>query len=583
MHMNSCRSALAVTSGHLGALCTLLAFMSSLIGSTSGRAAPTTPQGAAGQFAGARLSPIALDQDKRLQRLVTIDGPSVTLRELCQRLGETELVLTASETLAARRVTCFATKTPVVLLMKAVADVFDLSWRETRSSGTGYELYQTSEQLQAERADLARSERRSLAASAARHQAMEDTIRRNMNGENGQDPLRGMLALLSRDGVSRLAELASKPIGVVSAGDNRHLHDRVMGLVPFTKLPDGIQTALRSSLRELDPAKVALPFQNHEDLADSQVGFVTSEGGVRLGVVGPDGRDVWVFPQGGVYRTGLPGIDRDDDRDPEAADAQPGTSPLYLYKLPAGLRSKRLLSFPRELDRSNLANCLKSVADQTGIPIVSDDYLQSSLTYFTWVLTDKERYSLAEALEQIAGTFTHRFIYRDGVMRVQTRSRGLDLRSEPSPNLIARLRMLALTRSAVTLDDCLQMCRLSDLQLMTLTTRGARLLKDGRIQSVARNVNDVRDPLRLFDQLSAEQRAASVREGLPASSLTDSQRRVLQQLGNEGLGSWMQGDAPEGIYVESVRTNGKLRRFIIRFVCRVPLGTRVREWTLGLA
>lgn len=91
----------------------------------------------------AQQSPL-LSSDGRLQRAVTIERGGASLRDILQDLSrQTAVPFRISAEVSSWRACVFVRKVPAVQVMSALAPTFDLSWR---SSGEGYELYQSSEQ-----------------------------------------------------------------------------------------------------------------------------------------------------------------------------------------------------------------------------------------------------------------------------------------------------------------------------------------------------------------------------------------------------------------------------------------------------
>lgn len=284
--------------------------------------------------------------------------------------------------------------------------------------------------------------------------------------------------------------------------------------------------------------RFAAALEDMADLERSHVAVVAASGSLRLGIIGPEGKDVWVSPFDAVWRRGIPGVDSDIDIDPEVEEAFRKRKLLDITEMPPAFCRKRL-RFPANLTRTQLPEVLESISSQTGLAIVSDDFLRSRTTFYHWLLTDKTEYTLEEALHQVAGAFGRRFTYRDSILRVQSLTRGLDLCAEPPVGLVPRLRAKAKKNQPLVMDDYLDLARLSDLQLRTLQTCKPPVVAQGGALFTVQKLHRV---LAFYARLSPEEKEqAESEEGLPScADLPASPRRAGLHVHRKRLSSGME-------------------------------------------
>jgi hypothetical protein len=532
-----------------------------------------------------------LAADARLEVPVSVKAKSQALEEVLASPWPGGIRLAVSPALAKRRVTCLATRVCLRDLMAGLAATTRLSWRGGKGPATSegaraapgydYELYQTEAARKREAAETAASQRRAAQSDAAKRDATIAAIQQAVQNPETAGPLAELLAGLSPEQLQLAGDLATLPEGIISANDNRHLHNRVIPLAPFAALPAGLQERLRKRIDALDPNRVVTPNENAAGLAGSGIGLVVQGGSIYLGVIDPDGRDVWISPTDQVVRKGLPGVDTDNDLPPEVNDAFRKGPPVYFYEVSE--RFKKRLRFSLELKRWELPDLLESLEKQTGIPFVADDYLRSRKTTYSWLLTDQDEYSLQEALRQISGAFGHSVTYRNGVMRVRTVTPGLDARSEPPAELIEHLRKLHAEKRPLQLSDYLSVAQLSDMQLETLMIKGADMVPLAMPLHVA---YQMRDALRFYGSLSEEQkRRAETAAGLPPEEMDLPQRQRLWKLTQVGLGAAGQpGGRPdqEGLSVAREAPENKSATYTFKFSLSAP-GAPARAAVFRLA
>jgi hypothetical protein len=533
---------------------TLLALAGLTLLAPRGGCATASPIPAAGgvspaQHAVTRASANAaldLSRDPRLAAEVTLDVRSCALSQVLAVTGRTSGVpMTVEGDVATRRVTFLAKRLPLRRFMSALAAVTGLSWRagdadnaiegDVSALPPSYHLYRARAARQREQERVAASEQREVQSFDLKRRAMVAGIKRALAGQGGpgaSSALIGVLRGFTSQEIDLAGDAAALPEGVISANNNSHLHDRVVGATPIAALPPALQTEIRATLTRLNPTQFTLPAADLADLARSQVAIVAQGGSVNLAVIDPEGTDVWVSPLDHVGQLPVPGAGSDSDQSPELLSALRQGELTSTAEIPRALWGRRL-RFAEDLDRRSLPAVLASLQQQTGIAFLADDYLRSRQAIVSWVLTDRDDYPLDEALRQVAAAFGHRFVYRDGVMRVQTLTPGLDLRAEPPAELVEMLRQRAARKEPVSFDDQLAMGCLSDFQLLTLMTHRPPVVSQfGVLYAVYQS----RAVLRFYGSLTPEQQSrALTAEGLPARDLDLRQHAVFTRLATIGL------------------------------------------------
>lgn len=465
-----------------------------------------------------------LRNDSRLSVAVTMTGRYETLQSCFDRIrGFTGVGLHVSGEVAGRRITYRMRDKPLRTLMDSLATIAHAQWREIEirkssdSTQSVYQLCQTPEQASRDRALERDAQRREEADSAAVRNMILGILGEALASRNPDRPsVADLLAGLGPDDVDAIAEAATAPVSTIAADNQGHFHDHLALATPFGDLSPSAQKSVRAMVTRpeygADGAKpVFVPaVAGEQDLAKSDIGLVSFEGGVHLAVVGPDGKDVWVSPTDFIRARPVPGVSRDDDMDPLYV-VPPRPS---LNGLPPSTLKKRIRVLPTT--RRTMADLLDAIAVQADMDFVADDFLRTRTTPYSWVFTDKLDYSVAQAMDQLSLTFDHAITTRDGVVEVVTAARGADLRADPPPALFVRMSALAKAKRPMVFSDYLELGILSRNQLHTLIS--ARPF-DGAFSTVFLRVERTYLAFGIYAPLSPEhRRAAESQEGL---SLTD--------------------------------------------------------------
>lgn len=413
-----------------------------------------------------------------LSRVVALDCAATTLEGLCKALRDAGGPrLDASPEIAQRRVSVFAHRVSVHDLVWALTAVEGLSWRAAPpASGAVVEMYRSAKRLSWERAQVHDSEGFD---QHARDMMRDGIIAATAKAAREQKPetagIRSVLACFDAYDLSRAAYLAGDPVPLVAADNQSAMFGHLIGAVPFTALPASCQQVLASSGAMTVPIDGDSALEDEQlatspgDLAGCSVGIVAA-GGLSVGIVKPTGDDLWIAPLGSIQRRGIPGVDSDDDMDPEVDDALMAHEPVDLAAMPARLRNT-LVRFTNGVVRTSLSSVLSSIAEQSGVPVVADDFLHSDRTNYGWLLTDRSVYTLEQAVEQVARAYGHRATYAGGSLRFTTVAPGLDLRCEVPSDVRLRFAGLADSGKPPTMDDFVAAARLTTEQLTSLTLR----------------------------------------------------------------------------------------------------------------
>lgn len=134
-----------------------------------------------------------LSDDERLQRAVTIEQGGASLRNILQDLSrQTGVPFRISAGVSSWRACVFVRKVPAVQVMNALARTFDLSWR---SSGEGYELYQSFEQKSRQEYEIRQTVTR---LKAEMQDALRQSAGQGSRDREGDYRIRSMLQSDSR-------------------------------------------------------------------------------------------------------------------------------------------------------------------------------------------------------------------------------------------------------------------------------------------------------------------------------------------------------------------------------------------------
>lgn len=512
------------------------------------------------------ISRTELEVDERLNVPVVFNAPSITLNQCVSELARISKVpLVVADSVKTRRVMVFTSKLPLRSLMSAFARVTGFSWRNLASTSknskivsAGYELYQPIQSRLNEQAAIRGSEQREQVELTAKSDATLTAINRSLRGRtNDQPSFADVLGDLSPEQLQQLARCAApNDVGIITAGNNGYMHNHLLFTKPFASFPPGIQQSLCIQLGNPHSAFNGQQI-TYPDISTRQLGFVAMNGDVRLAIVNSDGKDLNTTHLS-IHRKGLPGVDSDDGSSSEVSQAIDANM-ISLDGLTRVNQSKGL-HFARGLQRKYLANVLESITAQTGISIVSDDYLSSRSAPYEWLLTNKDEYTLREALDQIARAFAHRIRYNNGVLCVTTVTLGLDLRGEPPAEAVARMSEVAAEKLPMQLKDYVLLGGITRLQCRMMPAA----VRYGETQAaVQTNMQRLYSILHFYGLLSAAQREMAERkEGLPMVDIRGGALSAINPLVGCGLPALLptaEMPVKAGFYVRRVKNSGRLQ------------------------
>ncbi|GEM_PF-2765857 len=473
------------------------------------------------------------EQDKRFSAAVSVPfsktkQPEPLAASLTQWSQSSGVKLLAVPSLGDRRVFVCAKSVPLKRLLLACADVFGGWWQSADEAKAiapfdgDYRLYLTDGAKETEARAIADSEQFEAAlkakCTAAMRRALDEAARKD-------DMMGTMLSQLDPEQQQRLADASYEPLGIISANDSRHLENHLFYATPSSQLSTGSRDQL-GSLRE-ETASDGTTFAPPPALRGASVGLIANDGIVSLGIVAADGKTIYMAPNSFVSRQPVPDL-TDDDSHAEAVQAIQKGRLIEWGNLPLA-KLKKKLRFAADLERRQLSHVLASISEQTGVPIVADDYLRSRKTPFTWLLTDKPEYTLDEALPQVLRAFAHRAVYRHGVLIVRTATPGLDLRAEPPANVIALLKQRTKSKEPLRLADFLVVGTLTPLQFDTLVVSHMEGIAPVPLTQASFAA------LRLYAKLNAEQKRLAEAGGLPQEKMRGEVRDLFMNLAHRGL------------------------------------------------
>jgi hypothetical protein len=476
---------------------------------------------------------VVLAQDDRHSRPINLSVTAIELRATLEQVTrELGVQLHADAKIARRRISLKISQQPASKVMTAIAKVTGLEWE--RKDG-GYRLYQTDEAEKEEKRLIAISEKREEAARNAKIDGLLKSVQQAVAARTGKgDSVADLLATLSPEQLRNAAEIAAEPEGIIAADNQSAFHSKFISPTPFTqlspKLQRGVAAMVGSPKYERD--NMTKGASSLQELSRSQVGIIAASGAMRLGLVNPDGKDVWVSSFDDVHRRGIAGVDADLGMPSEVEEEFQRSKMLDLADMPADIR-KSIVRFDRQLDRSFLTTVLEAFSAQTHIGFVSDDFLHSRRTPYPWTLTDREEYTVEQALEQIANSYLHKITYRNGMLEAVAIGRGLDLRAEAPAEIIDMMRARTKEHKGLTFDDYLALGRLSHLQVFTM--------RIAHIEGVDRGMlwKDVDMKHHLFAAVGAltdeERTRAESGEGMPLGEIKIGLRPKVLRLAETGL------------------------------------------------
>ncbi|MCW3097644.1 MAG: hypothetical protein JWL77_3262 [Chthonomonadaceae bacterium] len=414
--------------------------------------------------------PISLEtlrSDPHLQRNIQCafhqERLDIILQEISHKAGAT---LTVTPNLAPWRLTGRITMRPASSFMVAMGQVLHISWR---SIGNGYELFQTPEQQEADIVLKRRSEAReqdflrtqaeelrqqvarALSINTADHEVFSDFV-------SGCDPKSVEQGLTSA--------LEDEPI--ISATDQSHFHNHLFAVQPFSSLLPAQQGAVSQIAHDCGYRHLS---------GESQVGLIAAAGSFRLGIVQSDGRDVWVAPGHQIGRVaGLNANNRENDFDSDVVRQLQSEEIADLSRMPDAQHQKKW-KLTKPIDASHLSVLLEEVCGAGNIDFVCDCYLNSNTTNYGFVFRPDSEWTVVTALKQVARTFAHKMVYVNGYLEATTVVRGLDVRLEPSADVMNALDAEAKSQLPSDSKDFLLLshCTKDQIGLLVLRHPAARV------------------------------------------------------------------------------------------------------------
>lgn len=518
--------------------------------------------------------------DNRLSKSLTLHIFSETLEDVFKQVASlTQVSFSVSPDLAHRYVFIQGEELPLYRWMQGIAWANRAAWRvEKQGEVAGYRLYLPAEQQARQAIALADAKRFAEWAEQAPRdllqKAMEQEMRTKPNSICSQ-----FLARLSSGQREALASLGCTSLPMIVAGSDSFLYNRIYAATPLSALPTSLQDDLMRAANSLTDVP----------LNQCKFGLLAISGGVNVCAITPNGKVVNL--PGGVHRTGILGLDTDDDTDPEVNQVV-GQATVELEEgLPPKLK-KPTLSFPSSIPHNYLPADLLYIYYKSGLPIICDDFVASHRCNFPYMLAPSYSYTLYQALTEIARAMGHQFLYFQGMMVGRTVTLGRDLRDEPPHSLVQRMCQWKLKKMPLTLEDLKGLGGLSDAQWHYLwDERVAQILQDwqkkvgdslknpqngGVSNGMVEGPTWDKDTLRLLNSLSKEQlqRALSP-QGLPRKELSENLQARMELAGNKGIvlrNTKQEGThLREGIYIKTeLWPNGSLHMLKVLLVVHSP-------------
>lgn len=470
------------------------------------------------------LSVEELRRESQLSSALTCDYQETRLDDALEALTrQTGVKLTVISELTSRKFNCCCTTKPLSSLLISLSRVLNVSWRKV---GNGYELFQTREQLQTENREKRRSEQREQDFL----KTQDDLLHRQIVGamfQNGihHNDFADFLSGCSSETIDKSIPSALEDEPFISATDQSHFHNHLFALKPFSTLLPTQQRAVTNIAQDCGYSGLS---------ANSQVGLIAAAGSLRLGIVEPDGKDVWVAPkhQLGQVST-ISEQTRQNDFDDNVRTQLRSDSICDLKQLSKRIREKKLPT-EKSPDDACLGVLLKNIAKPLGIDFISDSYLNSSRTNYLPLFKVGSEWTVETALRQIAKTFGHKTIYRNDFLELSTITLGLDTRLEPPVSVMnsldAQLKAGRLPNKADLL--AIAPCTKEQLQLLALKHPVIRKTNTLHIYQALH----IYPFLHFYASLTPKQQQEATSEnGLNLHAITTAQRRVLDELTASGL------------------------------------------------
>ncbi len=468
------------------------------------------------------LSREALQHDTALNRVVAFRFDEARLDETFKALtDQRNLKLTVISDLAPRRITARCKHTTIASFMIALSRVLGVSWRK---SGDSYILFQTGEQIRAEdrkKRDSEANEQRFVDAQGnnLRTQLEHALSQTGANREIFSDFLAGC----KPDTINRGIASALEDEPFLSAVDQSHFHNHFLPAGPLSALPSGQQAAVRQIASDGG--------YSHID-AGSSIGLIAAAGGFRLGIVEPNGRDVWVAPQHAIGQVStVTQSARENDFDPAVVELLRSDRLVGFGSLTNSFRHKKF-KVESGTDRSRLAIVLQNISTQTDVDFLCDCYLNSAQTLYSY--NPDTEWTVEQALTAVARTFGHKMLYHGGLLEITAVTPGLDLRLESPIAVINSLDAQALTGHLPNKEDLivLSACNQEQLQILAQWHPVNNKTHTGHILQALR----VYPFLHFYGSLSrSQQQDAFSERGVNVRDLSVAKHRLFDALFTIGL------------------------------------------------
>ena len=460
-----------------------------------------------------------LRRQSELNHAVFCDFEEVRLDDALEILArQTGVRLVVARELAARKINCICNSKSLSSFQISLARVLDVSWRK---AGRGYEVFRTPEQQQTEERQKRKSEQNQQAFLRVQgnrlHQQIVGALFANANN---RQPLADFLSGYDLNTIDGSIPSALEDEPILSATDQSHFLRHLFGVRPFSSLSPVQQSAVTQIAQESGYSQLT---------PNSQIGYIAAAGGMRLGVVEREGRDVWVAPRHEIGQvSGLSEEGRLNDYDAGViAQIRSGTI-CDLRQLAQQARDKKL-SKDMPLNARHLYEILKNVTRPANVAFISDSHLNSNRTTYSPVLADSSEWTTETAIRQVAKTFGHKAIYCDGFLQMSTLTPGLDARLEAPVDVTNSLDAQQKAGRLPTRDELLALGGCTREQLVLLRLNHPVMQKT---QTVHIDQALISYPfVRFYGLLSpAQQRAALSEDGLDLRTLTSVQRRQRDEV-----------------------------------------------------
>lgn len=373
------------------------------------------------------------------------------LKTISQKTG---IRLNVTANLAPRRLTARINNKSAASLLLEIERVLNVSCRKVAQ---GYELYQTEEQQRSEM----RLKRLSVEREEDFLRQQADRLRSQIASAlfatgNRRDVFADFLAHCDQSAIDSGIASALEDEPIISASDQSHFHNHFFGVMPFSALAPAQQNAASQIARE----------GGYKNLSNnSSIGIIAAAGGFQLGIVQPDGKDVWVAPThtiGGV--PGLNAMTRENDFDPKIIPLLQSSQISDIASLPASIGNKKF-TMVDTVHNSVLSNLLEDICAKAGIDFVCDCYYHSHITNYGFVFPANSEWTVEHILTQVARTFAHQIRYRGGYIEAVTVVPGLDLRLEPPADVMNVLDSQVAEKRLPTANELLVLSKTSRDQI----------------------------------------------------------------------------------------------------------------------